>query len=155
MPTLSFPGVFSGIDTKTLIAYEMASARVRLNSLESQKSTWKSKIAAVADFEERVGHLQDLADLINDAATLREVIATSTDNTIVTVTASGGATGAVHSIVVNQLANAEKQVNAGVTPIETWTNTRGVAGGGVSISRGRRSRRRITSSSLSSGTKLR
>ncbi len=131
MATVSFPGVFSGIDTDTLIAYAMASATVRLNSLVLRKTTWEEKISAVGDIEERVGHLQDLVDLINDASTLRQVTATTTDKTIVTVSASGGATEAVHSIVVNQLANAEKIVHDGVSPTETWTNTRGVASGGT------------------------
>lgn len=127
MADLSMSGVFSGIDTDALVAATMAAARGPLNRLQEQQNTWSAKTAAIEEIERRMDQLHDLVEDLRDANDLRSVTATSGDRNTVIATASSGATEGIHEIIVNQLASAERLVNAGVTPVETWTHAQGVA----------------------------
>ncbi|MHC4295053.1 MAG: flagellar filament capping protein FliD [Planctomycetota bacterium] len=120
MATFALPGVFSGIDTDVLVAAEMAAARLPLIRLEEQRNTYEEKIDAVDNLEERMGHLQDLVDNLNDADSLRAVTASSSDDTIVSATASAGAIAMPHDIIVNQLAQSHRLVHtAGKASLDT------------------------------------
>ena len=127
MASYSLSGVFSGIDTSMLIAAEIAAASAPLGRLLAQQSAWESKIDAVEDIERRMTQLQSLVENLRDAADLRHVDAHSSDSDVLAVSASGGATEAVHEVLINQLARAEREVNDGVTPTEAWTHSTGLA----------------------------
>jgi len=126
MATFSLSGVFSGIDTDVLVAATMAAERAQLNRYNSQKDTWESKTDAVEEIERRVQQLQDLVDDLRDANDLRLVDAYSSDRDVLTASATGGAVEAVHEVLINQLAQGEREVNDGVTPTEAWTHSTGV-----------------------------
>lgn len=127
MSTYALPGVFSGIDTDTLVAAAMVSIRRPLARLQQQRSSWQAKTGAVEEIERRMEHLLELVDGLRDADELRTVSATSSDANRLTVTAVSGAAEGVHDVVIAQLASAERKVHAGVTPTETWTHSREVA----------------------------
>jgi len=126
MASYSLSGVFSGIDMDVLIAAELNAASAPLERLLSQQDSWQSKIDAVSDVEQRMSQLQSLVEGFRSAADLRHVDAHSADSDVLTVSASGGATEAVHEVLINQLARAEREVNDGVTPIEAWTHSTGL-----------------------------
>ncbi len=120
-------GVFSGIDTDSIIAYEIQAASAPLYRLMDQKDEWETKISATAEIESRVRDLQTLVAKLDDSSTLRQVLAKSSDTDIFDVTATGGATEGSHEIIVNQLATSNKFVHAGVTPTEAWTHVKTVS----------------------------
>jgi len=126
MAGFALSGVFSGIDTDAIVAATIAAARAPLLRLQSQQSTWSAKKRAIGEIERRMEQLHDLVDRIRDANDLRRVNAFSSDRNTVVASASGGATEGIHEIIVNQLASAERQVSAGVTPTEAWTHSLGV-----------------------------
>ena len=127
MAGFAISGVFSGIDTDVLVAATMAAARAPLNRLQSQRDSWEAKTDAVEEIERRMQQLQDLVEDLRDTDDLRQMTAHSSDRDTMTATASAGATEGVHEILINQLAQAEREVNDGVTPTEAWTNSTGVA----------------------------
>jgi flagellar hook-associated protein 2 len=127
--SLALTGIFSGIDTGAFVTAAMAMARGPLNRLQAQKAEWQAKTSALSGIEGRMEDLQSLVGNLRSTTGLRSVTATSSDQDVLLVTASSGATEGVHDIVVNQLAYAEKEVHAGVTPTETWTHGRAVATG--------------------------
>lgn len=129
MASLGFSGVFSGIDTDVLVAATMAAARMQLNRYTSQQDGWEAKKDAVEEIERRMQQLQDLVDDLRDANDLRRVDAHPSDRDVLTASATGGAIEGVHEVVINQLAQGEREVNDGVTPTEAWTHATGVADG--------------------------
>jgi len=128
--SLALPGVFSGIDTDVLITYEMQGASNTVTRLESQKSTWESKLEAAAAIEVQLQSFRTMLSGMKNSDDLRAVTASSSDTDIVGASASGSATEGIHEVIVNRLASAEKEVHDGVTPTETWGHTRTVIGAG-------------------------
>jgi len=122
--SLALPGVFSGIDTDVLITYEMQGASNTVTRLESQKSTWESKLEAAAAIEVQLQSFRTMLSGMKNSGDLRAVTASSSDTDIVGASASGSATEGIHEVIVNRLASAEKEVHDGVTPTETWGHTR-------------------------------
>jgi len=122
-------GVFSGIDTDALVTAGIAAASRPMARLTSQKDDWQAKLDAVAEIERRMEQLRDLVADLRDADDLRAVGASSSDTDVLLATAAAGATEGVHDVIVNQLASAEKEVHAGITPTEAWTHSTGVADG--------------------------
>ncbi len=120
-------GVFSGIDTDSIIAYEIQAASAPLYRLMDRKAEWETKISATAEIETRIRDLQALVAKLDDSSTLRQVIAKSSDTDVFDVSATGGATEGSHEIIVNQLATSNKFVHAGVTPTEAWTHAKTVS----------------------------
>jgi flagellar hook-associated protein 2 len=104
MSSLGMSGVFSGIDTDTLVARIMAINTRPVALMEIRKGTWEEKISAIDTIESRLAQLKSLADQLHDSDTLVNVIASSSDSTVVTATASGGAIEGNYSVEINQLA---------------------------------------------------
>ncbi|MHC4333379.1 MAG: flagellar filament capping protein FliD [Planctomycetota bacterium] len=103
MSTLRLPGLMTGIDTNALIAQLMAVERRTLDMYEQRKSVWEEK--------------QDLSTLassiraLSDADELRAFSAASSDSDKVTAEATFSAYEGNHTVVVNQLATAERWVH--------------------------------------------
>jgi flagellar hook-associated protein 2 len=127
---IGLPGVFSGIDTDLLIAYDMQAASGPLTRLESQRSSWEAKLSAAGDVETQLRSLRTLVAGMRDSDDLRAVLASTSDTDILGASATGSATEGVHEVIVNRLASAEKEIHDGVTPTETWGHTKTVVGAG-------------------------
>ncbi|MCD6304145.1 MAG: hypothetical protein J7M21_04200, partial [Planctomycetes bacterium] len=127
MATIQMPGVFSGIDTDTLVQASMAAQQTRLNRLKSQQTTWQNKLDALDNIESPINDLDDLVETLRDRDNLRHVTCSSSDASLLQVSASAGAVAGTHEVVIGQLASAEKEVHSGVTPTEAWTHSTGVA----------------------------
>jgi flagellar hook-associated protein 2 len=127
MASFALPGVFSGIDTDTLVRATMAAERAPLTRLEQQKESWQAKVEALATVEAPLGDLQQLVENLRDVQNLRHVTALSSNWDLLNVQASAGATEGVHEVVVGRLATAAKEIHAGLTPTEAWTHATGVS----------------------------
>ncbi|MCK4627066.1 MAG: hypothetical protein KAV00_17270, partial [Phycisphaerae bacterium] len=111
MSGLGMSGVFSGIDTETLVTRMMAINTRPVALMEIRKTTWQSRISAVDSIETRLVQLKDLADQLRDSDTLISIAASSSDSTIITASASGGAIEGNYDVKVNQLAAGERMVH--------------------------------------------
>lgn len=110
---LSLSGLSTGIDTSTLVAALMQAESVPLTRLQSQKTLWQQRDAAVSEIQVKLENFQDMLDKLRDAADLRAVNAATSNDDVLSVTASGSAAEGTHSLVVNRLAAAQRQVHAG------------------------------------------
>ena len=116
---LSLSGLSTGIDTSTLVAALMQAESVPLTRLQNQKTLWQQRDAAVSEIQVKLETFQDMLDKLRDAADLRAVNATTSDDDVLSVTASGAAAEGTHSLVVNRLASAQRQVHAGAAQTTT------------------------------------
>ena len=124
--SISLSGVFSGIDTSTLITQLMQIESQPLIRLQNTRIAITAKQSAMADIQKRLGDLNALVSRLRDATSLRQVSAATSNNGVLTVSATTGATEGVHQVEVNQLATAAREVQAGVAQRETWTANLGV-----------------------------
>ncbi|MHC4717016.1 MAG: flagellar filament capping protein FliD [Planctomycetota bacterium] len=108
---LALPGVFSGMDTETLVSGLMEVNRRPLYQLEARRSEWQASQSAVLDVDARLSTLEDLLGDMRDADVLRYVVGTSSDTDILTVNTTSDATEGSHQVVVNRLATAQRLVH--------------------------------------------
>jgi flagellar capping protein FliD len=111
MSTLRLPGLLTGIDTNALIAQLMAIERRRLNVYEQRKSLWDERKDALSTLETKLETLRSTVRALADARELRAFATASSDSDILTAEASYNAFEGNHTVVINQLANAERWVH--------------------------------------------
>ncbi len=125
MATISMSGVFSGIDTSSIVSQLMAINRQPLDRLNVQKATALTKQNAVASIGTVLKQFQDLAGNLKGISNLQKVDAASSDDKILTVSGGTGASEGTHSITVHRMATADRQVQAGVASLSTTLGASG------------------------------
>jgi len=115
---IALPGVFSGIDTEKIIQQLLAIDQQPILRLQAKQGTWTAKQQAVETVEGLVGTLKQLVDGLRTEADLRATSASTSDSTVLTVSASATATEGAHSITIGQLARAEREVHDGVASLD-------------------------------------
>ncbi len=111
MATLHFPGLFTGIDTDTLIAQLLSVERRTLNMYQTRKSLWEKREDALSSLETKLETLRTSVRALSDADRLRAFKVASSDADILTAEAAYDAFEGNHTVVINQLANAERWVH--------------------------------------------
>lgn len=111
MATLHFPGLFTGIDTDTLIAQLLSVERRTLNMYQTRKSLWEERKDALSSLETNLETLRTSVRALSDADRLRAFKVASSDTDVLTAEAAYDAFEGNHTVVINQLANAERWVH--------------------------------------------
>ena len=111
MSTLRLPGLLTGIDTSQLIAQLMAVERRTLNVYNERKTTWNDRKSALSELETKLSSLRSSARALSDAYELRAFKTASSDADKLTAEASYSAYEGNHTVVINQLATAERWVH--------------------------------------------
>lgn len=123
---ISFSGVNSGIDSDLIVKQMMAAASMPLFRLQQRQQEWNAKNSAIDRIEGILKSMQDHAASMDTIAELRATQAITSDNKIVTTKGSATAIEGSHTVVVNQLARAEREVQTtGVATLETVIYTPG------------------------------
>jgi flagellar hook-associated protein 2 len=112
MSALQFPGLLSGIDTNTLISQLMALERRTLNIYQQRVSGWEDKKNALSELESKLSTLRSTVSALSNAEQLRAFNIASSDADILTAEATNSAFEGNHTIIVNQLATADRWVHA-------------------------------------------
>src|SRR4030042_4098374 len=111
MSTIQRPGVSSGIYTQTLIAQLMAIERRTLTMYQKRKSSWEEKKLAVSSLEAKLLTLRSSLSALSNSQELRAFKATTSDSDVLTAEASNNSFEGNHTVVINQLATAERWVH--------------------------------------------
>lgn len=111
MPSIQLPGLYTGIDTNQLITQLMAIERSRLNTYEERKSLWEEKKEALSTLQTKLTTLKSSVKALSDSQELRAFKVASSDSDILTAEASYNAFEGNHTVVINQLATAERSIH--------------------------------------------
>ncbi|MGD2095869.1 MAG: flagellar filament capping protein FliD, partial [Phycisphaerales bacterium] len=111
MAELRLTGLVTGIDTAALIEQLMAVERRSLNIYENRKSTWEERKDALSTLESKLSSLRSSVRVLSDADELRAFSVASSDSDKLTAEASYNAFEGNHTVIINQLANAERSVH--------------------------------------------
>lgn len=123
MSTIQLPGLVTGIDTQALIAALMAIERRTVTMYETRKEGYDEKKDALSDIESKLSTLRTTVRDLSDANKLRAFNVASSDTDIITAEATYNAFEGNHTIVVNQLASAERWVHtAGLEYAEDYVD---------------------------------
>jgi flagellar capping protein FliD len=111
MSVIQLPGLFTGIDTGALIQQLMALEQTTLNRYQQRQSVWNERKDALTTLDTKLDALRSAAQDLSDARELRAFGTATSDPDILTAEASHNAFEGNHTIIVNQLANAEHWVH--------------------------------------------
>ncbi|MBN1359585.1 MAG: flagellar filament capping protein FliD [Sedimentisphaerales bacterium] len=111
MGELRLPGLATGIDTAKLISQLMAIERRTLNKYMARQDTWNERKNALSSLKTKLETLKSTAAALSDARQLRAYATTSSDTDILTAESSNNAFEGNHTVVIDQLANADRWVH--------------------------------------------
>lgn len=121
MSTINLSGLSTGIDTTELINQLIAAESKTLELYEDRKDTWDERKDALSTLETKLSNLRSSVRALSDADELRAFSTSSSDTDKVTAEASYNAFEGNHTVVVNQLATAERWVHTtGIEYIEDY-----------------------------------
>jgi flagellar hook-associated protein 2 len=118
MATISSLGVGSGgLDTKSIVAQLVALEKAPLVGIQLQAATVNARISAFGQIKSFMSTLSDAATTLSSLTTFNAVTTTSSDNTVVTATATGGTAANSFSVKVDSLAKAQSTASAALLPV--------------------------------------
>ncbi|MDH4240875.1 MAG: hypothetical protein OEW48_15055, partial [Phycisphaerae bacterium] len=121
MANIGLPGLFTGIDTSTLIAQLMAIERRTINVYQERKNLWEERKKALGSLETSLSTLRTTIRALSNADALRAFSTSSSDTGKLTAEASYNTFEGNHTVVINRLANAERWVQTdGLEYIEDY-----------------------------------
>lgn len=121
-------GLASGIQWKDTIDLLMQIKRQPIDRLQARMDEADRKKGAWSSIQAKLEALQSASNRIDTRTELLKKTATSTDTTQVSVSADADAVSATHTVIVNQLAQAEVEVHSGWADIGTTPVKTGSAG---------------------------
>lgn len=112
MGTINFPGLSTGIDTSALIT-QIINADSNIKNMYSDRvKTSQNKQESLVTFKSDLKALQTAASNLSNADDLKSFNVATSDDAIVTADAASSAAEGTHSIVVKQLATADRWVQS-------------------------------------------
>lgn len=108
---IQLPGLQSGIDTGKLIEQLMLLERRTLTTYQTRRTVWEERQDALSGLEGKLSNLRSSASAISDAGALRAYTVQSSDKDFLTAEATNNAFEGNHTVVINQLATAERWVH--------------------------------------------
>ena len=110
--TISFSGIASGIDFSSLVdGLIQAERQRRITPLDNIKSQWEEKVSAMQEINSKLLSLYTVTKSMDTEAEFQVRTATSSDDNVLTASATSQAQVGSHTMVVNQLARVEKEVH--------------------------------------------
>jgi flagellar hook-associated protein 2 len=107
MPSLSSPGVGSGLDVKSIVSQLVALERRPIEKLERDKSAVEAKLSSFGLLQSYTNNLRDAAKKLALPGTWVASTASSSSDAAVAATTTGTTSAASYSVSVSQLARAQ------------------------------------------------
>jgi flagellar hook-associated protein 2 len=112
-PTLSSPGIGSGLDVQGIVDKLMTVERAPLDQLTTKETTVQSQVSAYGSLKSSLATLQTAVQALATPTPFRSMNATAGDMSVVSVATADGAKPGRYSLEVSQLAQNQKLVSAG------------------------------------------
>lgn len=106
--SVTFSGIASGIDSASLIDSLVASAKVPMNRLQTQKTEFNSQSKKLSDIKTKLTTLQTAAKALDSKGEALGNKTTSSDEKVMKATALGGASMGSFKVEVSSVAQSER-----------------------------------------------
>ncbi len=111
MGEMRLSGLSTGIDTETLVKQLMEIEKARLKKYIARQDTWDERKDALNTLKTDLNNLKSAAAALADSRELRAYATATSDEDVLTAESSHNAFEGNHTVVINQLANAERWVH--------------------------------------------
>lgn len=112
MANISFGGIASGLDTGAIITALVNEAKQPMDLLTQQQSDYKSQSTKLSNINTKLTALQDAAKALDTKTEALGNTVTSSDTSVLSATAIGGAAMGSFSIQVTSVAQAERSYSS-------------------------------------------
>lgn len=124
-PLFQIDGLLSNLNTTEILNSILEVQRIPVKQLETKQTNFTNQLTAVQDANTRLLALKLQAESLNSSNTVKAATVSSTDEDIVTATATAGAISGTYSVQVAQLAQQHKVSSASFTDATTALNLSG------------------------------
>ncbi len=111
MPSISSPGVGSGLDVNSIITQLVAVERVPLTKLETEAKALETKLSTYGKVKSAISALRDAASALTRSDTWSRTTGATSDPSAATVTTGANTKAGSYSIQVHQLAAAQSNAS--------------------------------------------
>ena len=119
MASVSMSGLVSGVDTGAIVQQLVAVEQQSVTRLQARKATIDATGSAFSTIADRIASLKTALEDLRSASSLRAYSVSSSDDSVLTASATSTASEGAHTIVINRLASSERKVNAGTAALDT------------------------------------
>lgn len=123
MVGISSAGIGSGLDIEGIISSLMAAERIPLTKVSQERTAINTKISIYGIIKNSFADLKAAADKLSNLSNLNPLKTTSSDDKVVSATASASAAKGSYSIEVSQLAKAQSVAVASVPTADSNVGT--------------------------------
>jgi len=124
MPSISSPGIGSGLDINGLVTKLVAAERQPEDlRLANQEAGVQATLSGLGTLKSALADFDGALATLKDSATYAGRTASSSDTTLVTASATSGASAGTFTLAVSQLASAQKLTSAGFAATTTTVGT--------------------------------
>jgi len=113
MSTVSFSGLATGMDTESLVEQLVELRRIPIYRLQQRKAGFESQMAALGSLQTKLEAFQTAAQTIDSANEFAALTATSSNESLLGVTAGSTAAPGTYDITVEALAQGQKSLSQG------------------------------------------
>ncbi|MCE3263771.1 MAG: flagellar hook protein 2 [Pseudoduganella sp.] len=113
-PTLSSPGIGSGLDVNSIVAKLMAAEAAPLQAYDRKTASYQAQVSALGSLSGAVGVFQSALGSLTKADSFRSLSALVADDKILTASAGAKATPGSYNVNVTQLAQAQTLTSSGL-----------------------------------------
>lgn len=135
MATVTSLGAGSGLDLNSLLNGLMAVERQPLTALQTRMTSVNSQVSAIGKLKSVLSTFQDAMAKLAKESSFKVHSATSSDEDVLTASASSSAARGNYSVTVSRIAEYHRMA-AGTTYADTGTTTIGTAGDTMTITVG-------------------
>ncbi len=111
-PLFQVDGLVSNLNTTDILNRILEVQRIPVKQLQTKQTNFTNQLTAVQDINTRLLALKLQAESLNSSNTVKAATVSSTDEDIVTATATAGAISGTYSVQVTQLAQQHKVSSA-------------------------------------------
>ncbi|WP_370262597.1 flagellar filament capping protein FliD [Limnobacter sp.] len=123
MASISSAGIGSGLDIEGIIGSLMAAERIPLSKVKQERTQINTKISIYGVIKSSLSQLQTAAQKLTSVSNLNPLKATSTDDKLISATASSASAKGTYNISVSQLAKAQSVAAPSVASNDTAIGT--------------------------------
>ncbi len=121
MPTISAPGIGSGLDVNSIVDQLMTLEQIPIQNLQSKEAGFLTQISAYGALRGSLASFQSTVDKLNGFSGIGLFSASSADEAVFTVNADNDAAAGSYDIVVQALAESHKMGSASFADSDTTT----------------------------------
>jgi flagellar hook-associated protein 2 len=119
MATITASGIGSGLDIESIVSQLMSLERRPLNNLQSDAAVIEAQISAYGSLKSKIADFESAMEGLGSASSFKLFSASSSDESVLTSTASSSAAAGTYDVEVTQLAERDKLRSSAFTDANT------------------------------------